>query len=65
MGKDTGRIYKYSQSQLSTPSFKAPVCSSSDSQTSSSIELKTTSVTSVRDKNSEQFYFVFPKYHPE
>ena len=51
MGKDIRRIYKHSQSQLSTPSFKAPVRSSSASQTSSAIELTTTYVPSVRDKN--------------
>ena len=51
VGKDIGRIYKHSQSQLSTSSFKAPLHSYSDSQTSSSIELTTTSVPSFRDKN--------------
>ena len=51
MGKDIGRFYKYGQYQISTSSLKAPVSSSSDPQTSSAIELTTTSVPSVRDKN--------------
>ena len=51
MGKDIGQIYKHSQSQLLTPSLKAPVSSSSASQTSSNIESTTTSIPSVRDKN--------------
>ena len=51
MGKDIVRIYKYSQSQLSTFSLKAPVSSSSDPQTSSGTELTTTSVPYVRQKN--------------
>ena len=51
MGKDIRQIYKYSQSQLSTSSLKAPVSSSSDPQTSSAIELLTTPVPSVKDKN--------------
>ena len=55
MGKDIGKIYKYSQSQLSTSSLKAPVSSSSDPQTSSAIGLTTTSVPSVRDKNQNNY----------
>ena len=51
MGKCIGRIYKQSQYQLSTPTIKATVISSLASQTSSYIELKITSVPSVRDKN--------------
>ena len=51
MGKDIGIIYKYSQSEISTLSLKAPGSSSSNPQTSSAIELTTRSVTSVRDKN--------------
>ena len=51
MGKDIGRIYKHSQSQISTSSFKAPVSLSSYPQTSSSIELTTMSVPFFRDKN--------------
>ena len=47
MGKDIGHIYKHSQSQISTPSIKAPFISYSASQTSSSIELTITSVSSV------------------
>ena len=50
MGKYIGRIYEYSQSQISTLSLKAPVSSSSDPQTSSAIELTTTYVPSVRNK---------------
>ena len=50
MGKDIGQIYKHGQSQLSVPSFKALVCSSLASQTSSSIKLITTYIPSVRDK---------------
>ena len=50
MSKDIRQIYKHGQYQLSTLSFKAPVCSSSDSQTSSYIELTPTSVLSVRYK---------------
>ena len=42
MGKDIGRIYKYSQSQLSTSSLKAPVSLSSEPRTSSDIKLTTT-----------------------
>ena len=48
MGKYIGKFYKNSQYQLSTLSFKAPVCSSPDSQTSSSIKLTTASVPYVR-----------------
>ena len=55
MGKDIGQIYKRGQSQLSTSSLKAPVISSSDPQISSAIELTTTSVPSVRDKNLNNY----------
>ena len=48
---EIGKIYKHSQSQLSTSSLKAPFISSSDPQTSSAIKLTTTSVPSVTDKN--------------
>ena len=51
MGKDIGKNYKHSQSQLSTLSFKAPVSLSFYPQKSSSIELTTTSVPYIRDKN--------------
>ena len=51
MGKEIGKIYKYSQSQLSTLSLKAPVSSSSDTQASPAIKLTTMSFPSVRDKN--------------
>ena len=50
MVKYIGRIYKHSQYQLSTLSLKAPVSSSSYPQTSSAIELTTTSIPSVIDK---------------
>ena len=65
MGKDIGQTYKHSQSQLSTLSIKAPVLSYSVSQTSSSIELTITSVPSVIDKKTNQFCFLFQKFHPE
>ena len=57
MGKDIGQIYKYSHSQLSTSSLKGPVSSSSNTQTSSAIELTTTSVPSVTYKNQNNFVF--------
>ena len=55
MGKDIGRIYKHSQSQLSTLPLKAPVILSSDFQKSSYIELTTKSVPYVKDKNQNNF----------
>ena len=55
MGKDIGQIYKHSQSQLSTLSIKESISSSSASQTSSSIELTTTSVTSVDEKKQNNY----------
>ena len=55
MDKDTGQIYKHSQPHLSTPSIKAPVLSSSASQTSSFIELIITSVSSVTDKKHTNY----------
>ena len=64
MEKDIGNIYKHGQSQLSTLSLKTPVSSSSEPQTSSAIELTTTSVPSVTEKKSKRFRFVFQKYHP-
>ena len=57
MGKYIVRIYKHSQSQLSTYSLKAPGSSSSDPQTSSAIELTTMSVYFVRDKNQNNSVF--------
>ena len=51
MGKDIGKIYKHSQSQLSTLSIKAPVSSYSEPQTSSNIKLTTTSVPYIIDKH--------------
>ena len=65
MGKDIERNYKHSQSQLSTLSLKTPVSSSSEPQTSSAIELTTTSIPSAKEKNQKTFCFVFTKYHPE
>ena len=50
MGKDIGWIHKHGQSQLSTPSIKAPVLYYSASQTSSSIESIITYVPSVIDQ---------------
>ena len=55
MGKNIGQIYKYSQYQLSTLPLKAPVSSSSDPQTSSAIELTTTSFPFVIDKNQNNY----------
>ena len=51
MGNYIGKIYKHSQSQLSTLSLKTPVSSYSEPQTSSAIELTTMSVPSVTEKN--------------
>ena len=51
MVKDIGRIYKHSQYQLSTSSLKAPVSSYSEPQTSSAIQLTTTSVPSATYKH--------------
>ena len=59
MAKDIGKNYKHSQSQLSTSSLKAPVSSSSDPLTSSAIELTTTSVPSVRDKNQNNYVLYY------
>ena len=53
MGKDIERNYKHSQSQLSTLSLKTPVSSSSEPQTSSAIELTTTSIPSAKEKNQK------------
>ena len=64
MGKDTGQIYKHSQSQLQNSSFKATVCPSLAFQTPSSIELTTTSIPSVRDKK-KKIRFGFQNFHPE
>ena len=57
MGKDIGNCFKHSQFQISTLSLKAPVISSSASQTSSAVELTTTSVPSVREKNQNNSAF--------
>ena len=50
-GKEIGQMYKHGQSQLPIPSFKAPNLSSFVSQTPYYIELTTTSVSPIRDKN--------------
>ena len=60
MGKYIGRIYKHSQSQLSTLSLKTPVSSSSEPKTSSAIKLTTTSVPYVTDK-IKTIMFLVPK----
>ena len=52
MGKDIGRNYKHCQYQSSTPSIKDPVLSYSAYQTSSSMKLPITSVSSAIDKNN-------------
>ena len=64
MGKDIGKIYKHSQSQISTPSTKAPIILYLAYQTSSSIELTITSVLSVIDKN-KPIPFCASKFDPE
>ena len=58
MGKYIGNVYKYSQSQLPTSSFKELVRPYSTSQTSLYIELTTTSAPAVRDKNQSNSDFV-------
>ena len=55
MGKDIGHNYKHSQYQLSTSSLTAPVSSSSDPQTYSTIELTTASVPSAIDKHQNNY----------
>ena len=55
MEKDIGRIYKHSQSQLSTSSLKAPVSSSSEPQKLLAIELITTSVPASTDKHQNNY----------
>ena len=60
MGKYIGRIYKYSQSQISTFSPKAPVGSSSASQIPSAAESTTTPVPYVRDKNQNNYVLYSP-----
>ena len=57
MGKYIGCIYKHIKYQLSTPSINKPICSSSASQISSSIDSARTCVYSIIDKEK--------KYHPE
>ena len=59
MGKYIGIIYKHSQSQLSKFSFNAPVSSYSDPQTSSAIELTTTSVPYITDKNQNNYVLYY------
>ena len=50
-------MHKYSQSQLSTLSIKAPVRSSPYHQISSATELTTTSAPYVRGKNQNNYIF--------
>ena len=57
VGKDMGKFYKYNQSQLSTSYLKAPVSSSSDSQTLSATKSTITSVPSATDKNKNNSIF--------
>ena len=58
MGKDIVKIYKHSASQLSTLSLKTPVSSFSEPQTSSAIELTTTYVPFVTEKNQKNLFCV-------
>ena len=53
--KDIERIYKHSQSQLSTLPLKTPVSPSSEPQTSSVTELTTTDVPSVIEKHQNKY----------
>ena len=55
MGKYIGQIYKHGQYQLSTLPLKASVSSSSEPQTSSDIELTTTSVLSETEKYQNNY----------
>ena len=55
MGKDIGKIYKHSQFQLSTLSLKTHLSSYSEPQTSSAIELITTSVPSMTYKHQNNY----------
>ena len=55
MGKDIGKIYNHSQSQLSTFSLKALISSSSEPQKSSAIKLTTMSVPSAAEKNQNNY----------
>ena len=55
MGKDIGKIYKHSQSQISTSSIKAHVSSSPEPQTFSDIKLTKTSVPSITDKHQNNY----------
>ena len=59
MGKDIGRIYKHNKYQLSTLSLKLLDSSYPEPQTSSDIELTTTSVPSATDKhqNNSVLYY--------
>ena len=61
MSKDIGKIYKHSQSQLSTLSLNKPVSSSSEPQISSAIKLTTTPFPSVTDKNQNN-YILYSQY---
>ena len=50
MGKDIGRFYRHSQSQLSTPSIKKTTLSSLAYQTSSSVKSTITYLSYIIDK---------------
>ena len=60
MGKEIRRIYKHSQSQISTSSLKEPVSLSSEPQKSSTIELTAMSVPSATYKHKKTL-FCIPK----
>ena len=57
IGKDIERIYRHSQSQISTLSLKAPVSSSSETKTFLAILLTTTSVPYATDKHQNIFLY--------
>ena len=61
MSKDIGQIYKHSQSQILTSSFKVPVSSSSETQKSSAIKFKATSVASITYKHQNNSIFCSQK----
>ena len=55
MGKNIGKIYKHSQSKLSTSAINAPVSSSLEYQTSSAIKLIKMSVPSITYKHQNNY----------
>ena len=54
-GTDIRQIYRHSQYQLSTLSLKTPASSSSEPQTSSTIELTTMSIPTSTDKHYNNY----------